>query len=58
MAPGRVLDYEATYDDVHSARVPMLECVRDFDESEVYHLPQVGNDPSCAYILRDMTWQG
>ncbi len=58
VAPGRVLEYEATYDDVHSARVPMLECVRDFDESQVYRLPQVGNDPSCAYILRDMAWQG
>ncbi|MCI8367782.1 MAG: 4Fe-4S dicluster domain-containing protein [Eggerthellaceae bacterium] len=58
VAPGRVLEYEAEYDDVHNARVSMLECVRPFTEDQVYHLHNVGNNPSCSYILRDMTWQG
>ncbi|MCD8317279.1 MAG: 4Fe-4S binding protein, partial [Eggerthellaceae bacterium] len=29
-----------------------------FDESQVQHLPNVGNTPSFAYRLRNMTWQG
>lgn len=56
--PGRVLEKFATYDDVHYARVKMLDTVRDFTDGDVYHLPDVGNRPSCAYILRDKTWQG
>ena len=58
MAPGRVLDYDATYDQVHDARVPMLEAVRDFSDDQVVVLPDVGNKPSFAYILRDKVWQG
>ena len=58
MAPGRVLDYDATYDPVHDARVPMLEAVRDFSDDQVVVLPDVGNKPSFAYILRDKVWQG
>ena len=58
VAPGRVLEYEAIYDDMHDARVSMLECVRPFQEGEVHYLPEVGNGPSCAYILHGMTWQG
>ena len=46
MAPGRVLDYDATYDQVHDARVPMLEAVRDFSDDQVVVLPDVGNKPS------------
>ena len=58
VAPGRVLNYDATYDDVHNARVPMLEAVRAFSDDQVHTLPDVGNRPSFAYILRDATWQG
>ena len=58
VAPGRILEYDATYDDVHNARVPMLEAVRAFDESQVKTLPNVGNNPSFAYILRDEQWMG
>ena len=36
----------------------MMEAVRPFSESDVHHLQDVGNSPSCAYILRNMTWQG
>ncbi len=58
VAPGRVLNYDATYDDVHNARVPMLEAVRAFSDDQVHTLPDVGNRPSFAYVLRDTTWQG
>lgn len=40
------------------ARVSLLDDVDPFDDSDVYHLPDVGNGPSFAYILRDMTWRG
>ena len=29
-----------------------------FEESDVYHLPNVGNDPSFVYILRNHEWKG
>ena len=32
--------------------------VKPFSEDEVYHLPDVGNRPSFAYILRKEKWQG
>ena len=32
--------------------------VEAFDASDLHHLPNVGNDPNFAYLLRDMTWQG
>ena len=56
--PGRVLEYNATYDDVHNARVKMLDCINEFTEDEYYHLPDAGNGPSFGYILRGKTWQG
>ena len=34
------------------------DVVEPYEESDVYHLPDVGNGPSFAYILRDRTWQG
>lgn len=34
------------------------EFVNEFDESQVYKLPDAGNKPSFMYILRDMKWQG
>ncbi|MFR5091375.1 MAG: hypothetical protein ACLTDR_04500 [Adlercreutzia equolifaciens] len=55
----------------YSACVPMLECVRDFDErglppalvgsdrrARVYHPSSKSATPSRAYILRDMTLAG
>lgn len=58
IASGRILAYDATYDDVHNARVSMLDVVKPFTDEDVHHLPDDGNGPSFAYILRDITWQG
>ena len=52
------MEYDATYDDVHDARVKMMEIVKDFDEGQVHVLPNMGNNPSFRYILRDMDWKG
>lgn len=34
------------------------ESCRDFSDSEIHHLPNVGNDPSFRFILRGKSWQG
>ena len=58
LASGRILAYDATYDDVHNARTVMEDCTNPFTDEDVHHLPDVGNGPAFAYILRDITWQG
>ena len=36
----------------------MTEFLEPFEESDIYHLPDVGNKPSFAYILRGQHWEG
>lgn len=54
--PGRVLEYNATYDDVHNARVKMLDVVNEFGDSDIFRLKDEDNDPQFAYILRGKQW--
>ncbi|MCD8207041.1 MAG: 4Fe-4S dicluster domain-containing protein [Bacteroidales bacterium] len=64
-APGPNLQ-DKSYDAQVSARMTLGDVigescdypVKPFSESEIYHLPNVGNNPSFAYILRKETWQG
>ena len=39
-------------------RIKLGEFALPFDESDVHHLPNVGNNPSFAYILRGHEWMG
>ena len=39
-------------------RIKLGEFAMPFDESDVHHLPNVGNNPSFAYILRGHEWMG
>jgi Fe-S-cluster-containing dehydrogenase component len=48
----------ASYDEVHGARVKMVDYIEDFDESDVHKVTDVGNHPSYRYILRGRVWQG
>jgi len=32
--------------------------VQEYKQSDVHHLPDVGNGPGFVYILRDRDWQG
>ena len=34
------------------------DSIRSYQQSEVFHLPDVGNSPSFVYILRDHEWKG
>ena len=36
----------------------MTEFLEPFEESDIYHLPDVGNKPSFSYILRGQHWEG
>lgn len=47
-----------SYDEGAKARVRMTDFVEPFTESDVYHLPNAGNEPAFFYILRDRSWQG
>ena len=57
--PGDLATVEGTsYDAVHDSRVRLGDYVKEFSDSDVHRLPDVGNAPSFAYILRNKTWQG
>ena len=34
------------------------EIAKPYTDSDVHHLPNVGNDPSFLYILRNHEWKG
>ena len=55
--PGAFGD-DTSYDTMKKTRVKLGEYLRPFTDADVHHLPDVGNKPSFAYILRDRTWQG
>ncbi len=37
---------------------PITSTTRPFTDDDIYRLPNVGNNPSFVYILRNRTWQG
>ena len=54
-----------TYDEQMAARVRINDAIEPFTEGEMFHFPDVGNDPQLIYILRntygdrrDRTWHG
>jgi Fe-S-cluster-containing dehydrogenase component len=56
--PGRLLNRSSTYEEVHASRIKITEATNDFTDDQVHHLPNVGNNPSFVYILRDHNWKG
>lgn len=59
-APGEPLSFgdDTSYETMRETRVTLGEYVKDFTEDQIYRLPDVGNHPSFAYILRDRNWWG
>jgi Fe-S-cluster-containing dehydrogenase component len=51
---GQVPDYESSA----ATRMTLEDFVNPFSETDVHHLPDVGNKPSVAYILRNRKWRG
>ena len=65
-APGAPLEGDKSYDAQVKSRIRLGDVtgegcdypVKPYKDSEVYHLPNVGNDPGFVYILRNRDWQG
>ena len=51
-------DTTREYSTLADNRMTLGEFVKPYDDSNVHHLPDVGNGPSFAYILRERAWQG
>ncbi len=49
---------DAGYDAVNSKFCTYGEIAKPYADSDVHHLPNVGNDPSFLYILRNHEWKG
>jgi Fe-S-cluster-containing dehydrogenase component len=57
-APARPDELSCDYDDMRATRVALKDYVKPYTSGQVYKLPDVGNRPAFAYILRDRKWQG
>jgi Fe-S-cluster-containing dehydrogenase component len=59
-APGEPEDFgeDTSYEAMKVTRVKLGDNVKPFTQEQVYRLPDVGNKPSFAYILRNRTWRG
>lgn len=53
-----ITEGDPSYDKTVKNRITLKECVQDYSDEDIHHLPDVGNDPSLVYILRDRTWKG
>ena len=51
-------DMDVDYQSCATHRVTLKDYVDPYTEADVHHLPDVGNGPNIAYILRNRTWQG
>ena len=47
-----------SYERTVKSRTTLGETVDSYTQADVHHLPNVGNDPSFVYILRNRDWQG
>ena len=55
IAYGGDRSYEALY---KGNRVKLEDVAKPYTGADIHHVPNVGNNPEFAYILRDRTWQG
>ena len=52
-------DVDRSYDNLYTGnRVTLGELAVEYGDADVHHLPDVGNGPHFAYILRDREWKG
>jgi Fe-S-cluster-containing dehydrogenase component len=57
-APLNILTDDLSYQGTINSRASLKDVVDSYTDSDVYYLPDVGNKPSFAYILRGRKWQG
>ena len=53
-----VTEGDPSYEKSQKTRITLKECVQEYAESDIHHLPNAGNDPAFVYVLRNRTWQG
>jgi Fe-S-cluster-containing dehydrogenase component len=53
-----VTEGDPSYEKGQKTRITLKECVQEYAESDIHHLPNAGNDPAFVYVLRNRTWQG
>jgi Fe-S-cluster-containing dehydrogenase component len=49
---------DTSYEAMQKTRVRLGDFLHPFSEDEVHHLPNAGNRPAFAYILRNRQWRG
>ena len=58
-APALGYDADRSYDALYTAnRITLGELAKEYADTDVYKLPDVGNEPQFLHILRDRVWQG
>jgi Fe-S-cluster-containing dehydrogenase component len=58
-APANGYETDRSYETLYvENRVALKDIAKEYGDDDVYKLPDVGNSPSFAYILRDRKWQG
>ena len=53
-----VTEGDPSYEKGQQTRITLKECVQEYTEADIHHLPNAGNDPAFVYVLRNRTWQG
>lgn len=56
--PQAFFEGDKSYENTQHTFVTFGEYCKAYDEEEVYRLPDDGNGPNCAYVLRGRAWQG
>jgi Fe-S-cluster-containing dehydrogenase component len=49
---------DKSYEAMKKTRVKLGDFLHPFAETDIHHLPDVGNKPSFSYILRNRQWRG
>lgn len=49
---------DSSYDAIYNTFSTYSEIAKPYGDEDIYHLTDVGNEPSCLYILRNHEWKG
>ena len=52
---GSITEDDVSYQGLQGKRITLKECIPPYEEGDVHHLPNAGNNPAFVYILRDRT---